>query len=475
MTKHYDFIVIGGGSGGSGAARRASGWYGAKTVLIENGLSGGTCVNVGCVPKKMTWNFASISETLKDGVHYGYDIPKYTPFNFAEFKSKRHANIKNLNNAYERNWKRENIELVRGNATFKSENELEVELQDGGKANYTAPHILIATGGHPTKPEGIKGAEYGITSDEFFDIEELPKKIAFVGAGYIAVELAGVMNAIGVETHMFIRGERFLRNFDPMIQETLTKRYEDAGVKIHRNHKGFKEVVSLKDGKGNEKLLKLIGNDGATIEVNELLWAIGRAAETETLNPAKVGVKKTSKGHVEVDSYQNTSVNGIYALGDVTGQAELTPVAIAAGRALSNRLFGTNHPAGGPYLANAKLDYANIPTVVFSHPEVGTIGLTEPQAISKYGKEAVKIYHTRFAAMFYDFHPAEEKNLQPTEYKIVCQGPEEKIVGLHILGLGSSEMMQGFGVAVKMGARKRDFDACVAIHPTSAEEIVTMK
>lgn len=278
-----------------------------------------------CVPKKMTWNFASISETLKDGVHYGYDIPQDTPFNFADFKKRRDANIRNLNNAYERNWERENIELVRGNANFKSEKEIEVELQDGGKATYTAPRILIATGGHPIKPEGIKGAEYGITSDGFFDIEELPEKIAFVGAGYIAVELAGVMNAIGIETHMFIRGERFLRNFDPMIQDTLTKRYEDAGVKIHKNHKGFKEVVSLKDGRGKGKLLKLIGNDGATIEVNELLWAIGRAPEIETLNPAKVGVKQTSKGHIEVDAYQNTSVDGIYALGDVTGQAELTP------------------------------------------------------------------------------------------------------------------------------------------------------
>ena len=273
----------------------------------------------------MTWNFASISETLKDGVHYGYDIPSDRPFNFAEFKKKRDANISNLNNAYERNWKRENIALVRGNATFQSEKAIEVELQDGGKATYTAPHILIATGGHPVKPGGIKGAEHGITSDGFFDIEELPRKIALVGAGYIAVELAGVMNAIGIETHMFIRGERFLRNFEPMVQETLTKRYEDAGVKIHKNHKGFKEVISLKDGKGNEKLLNLIGNDGATIEVNELLWAIGRAPEIETLNPAKVGVKLTSKGHIEVDAYQNTSVDGIYALGDVTGQAELTP------------------------------------------------------------------------------------------------------------------------------------------------------
>jgi glutathione reductase (NADPH) len=274
---------------------------------------------------------------------------------------------------------------------------------------------------------------------------------------------------------MFIRGDTFLRTFDPMVQETLTQRYIDAGVIIHKSHTGFKEVVEIREGKGEKKLLKLVGNDGEELEVNELLWAIGRKPEIEKLDLAKVGVKQTSKGHIEVDEYQNTNVDGIYALGDVTGQAELTPVAIAAGRALANRLFGTHHPSGGPHLSNAKLDYNNIPTVVFSHPEVGTIGLTEPGAVAKFGKENVKTYHTRFTSMFYSFSPIEEKKLQPTEYKLVCEGPEEKIVGMHILGAGSSEMMQGFGVAVKMGARKRDFDACVAIHPTSAEELVTMK
>ena len=422
----------------------------------------------------MTWNFASIAEALKDGVHYGYDINPNTPFDFAKFKKARDEKIKGLNAAYERNWNRENIELVQGTATFAGPKEVEVEFLNGGKAVYTASHILIATGGHPTKPEGIPGAEHGTDSDGFFEIEELPKKIAFVGAGYIAVELAGVMNAIGVETHMFIRGETFLRSFDPMVQDTLTKRYEDVGVKIHKNHKGFKEVVSLKSGKGSEKLLKLIGNNGEETEVNELLWAIGRAPELEKLNPAKIGLEQGKRGHIVVDEYQNTNVKGVYALGDVTGQAELTPVAIAAGRALSNRLFGTSHPSGGPHLSTAKLDYSLIPTVVFSHPEVGTTGLTEPQAIEKYGKENTKVYHTKFGAMYYDFHPPEEKKHNPTEYKLVCQGPEERIVGMHILGLGSAEMMQGFGVAVKMGARKRDFDSTVAIHPTSAEELVRL-
>ena len=412
---------------------------------------------------------------LKDGVHYGYEIPKDIKFSFAEFKRKRDENIKGLNAAYERNWNREHIDLVKGTATFKSQQEIEVAIQGGENALYSAPHILIATGGYPVIPQGIPGSDLGITSDGFFEIEELPKKMAFVGAGYIAVELAGVMNAIGVETHMYIRGNTFLRHFDPMVQETLTQRYIDAGVIIHKNHKGFKEVVRIREGKGEEKLLKLISNDGEESEFNELLWAIGRAPEIKKLDPAKIGVKQGPKGHIVVDEYQNTNIDGVYALGDVTGQAELTPVAIAAGRALSNRLFGTHHPSGGPHFATAKLDYSSIPTVVFSHPEVGTIGMTEPAAVSKFGKENIRIYHTKFTPMFYNFHPAEEKKLQPTEYKLICEGPDEKIVGMHILGAGSSEMMQGFGVAVKMGARKRDFDACVAIHPTSAEELVTMK
>lgn len=406
---------------------------------------------------------------LKDGVHYGYDIPQDIKVDFAAFKKKRDEDVKRLNGAYERNWSRENIDLIHGTAVFKDKKTIEVDGND-----YTAPHILIATGGRPVWP-GMPGAEHGISSDGFFDIEKLPKKMAFVGAGYIAVELAGVMNAIGVETHMFIRGETFLRNFDTMVQETMTKRYEDAGVVIHKNAETFKEVICVKEGKPGQKELKIVQKDGTTLEFNELLWAIGRTPEIEKLDPAKIGIKQKPKGHLEVDEYQNTSVEGVYALGDVTGQAELTPVAIAAGRALGDRLFGVNHPKGGQHLASRKMDYTYIPTVVFSHPEVGTIGLTEQQAEKQFGKENLKFYHTAFKAMFYDFHPPEEKKLAPTEYKLICQGPEETIVGMHILGVGSSEMMQGFGVAVKMGAKKRDFDACCAIHPTSAEELVTLK
>ena len=354
-----------------------------------------------CVPKKMTWNFASISEAAAAGKHYGYTYGDGNSFDFKTFVDKRDAQIKMLNGAYESNWAKEGIDLIKGTATFMGEHEMEIKPKDGGEAfRITAPHICIATGSYPTKPENIKGSHYGITSDEYFLIKHLPKKMVFCGAGYIAVELAGVMNAIGVETHLFIRGNTFLRKFDPMVQETMTKHYEEIGIHVHRNHPGIKEVIQLNPGSEDgsdprEKKLKMIMNDGSEMETNELLWAIGRGAETRDLGMENINIKTDKTGHIVVDKYQNSSVDGIYALGDVTGQAELTPVAIAAGRQLGNRLFGP------PDLKDSHLDYDRIPSVVFSHPEVGTTGLTEPQAIDKYGEDNIKVYHTKFSAMFY--------------------------------------------------------------------------
>lgn len=271
----------------------------------------------------MTWNFATINETLDIGRHYGYDIPENININYNHFKKLRDASVLRLNGAYEKNWNREGIDLVRGRASFAEPKVIEVEV-DGTKTRYTAPHILIATGGRPNIPK-IKGAEHGITSDGFFELEELPPKIAVVGAGYIAVELAGVMAAVGVETHMYIRGEHFLRKFDPMIQKTMTERYEMCGLHIHKKHEGFKEVELVKDGKGKGKLLKLTGVNGEEVFVNELLWAVGRAPEIEDLRLDIPGVRTNHGGYIAVDEYQNTSADGIYALGDVTGRAELTP------------------------------------------------------------------------------------------------------------------------------------------------------
>jgi len=325
---------------------------------------------------------------------------------------------------------------------------------------------LIAVGGHPTIPDNIPGAEYGINSDGFFEIERLPKKVALIGAGYIAVEFAGMFNALGTETHLFIRHDSFLRSFDPMVQEAIVKEYERLGVKIHKNSTQDKVEKDEKTGKLTLHY-KDSNGEGKLEDVDDLIWAIGRSPEVEGLGLEKAGVKQNDKGQIIVDEYQNTSVDNIFALGDVCGKAELTPVAIAAGRKLGDRLFG------GPQFKESKLDYSNIPSVVFAHPEVGTIGLTEPEAVEKFGKENIKIYKTSFTAMYYSMMEAEDKG--PTSYKIVCAGPEEKVVGLHILGLGSGEMLQGFGVAIKMGATKKDFDSVVAIHPTSAEELVTLK
>jgi glutathione reductase (NADPH) len=392
-------------------------------------------------------------------------VKETAPFDWTSFKNKRDAYIKRLNGIYERNLANDKVEYVHGWAKLLSRNEVEVTLDDGTKATINAKKILVAVGGNPTIPPSIPGSELGVNSDGFFDIETLPKKVAVVGAGYIGVEFAGMFNALGVETHLFIRHDTFLRNFDPMVQETVTKEYERLGVHLH------KQSSQSKVEKGPDGKLSLHYKDkdgeGVLEDVDHLIWAIGRTPATKAIGLEEAGVEVNEKGYIKVDEYQNSSVENIYALGDVTGQVELTPVAIAAGRKLAARLYGPEE------FRTAKLNYENIPSVVFAHPEVGSIGLTEPQAVEKYGRENLTIYKTSFTAMYYAMMDPEQKG--PTSYKLICAGPEEKVVGLHILGLGSGEMLQGFGVAVKMGATKADFDSVVAIHPTSAEELVTLK
>ncbi|KAG4029262.1 hypothetical protein MFRU_016g00200 [Monilinia fructicola] len=465
IAKECDFLVIGGGSGGLATARKASGVYGVKTIAVESKRLGGTCVNVGCVPKKVTFNAAAIAEAIHDSKAYGFSVETTAPFDWSYFKNKRDAYIKRLNGIYERNLSNDKVEYIHGRASLTGKNEAEITLDDGTKQTIKAKKILLAVGGHPTIPKDIEGAEHGLTSDGFFDIEKQPKKVALVGAGYIAVEFAGMFNALGTETHLFIRHDKFLRSFDPMVQEAITNEYERLGVKLHKNSPKFSKVEK---NETTGKLTIHYGDGSGTLEdVDELIWAIGRSPEVEGLGLEKAGVKQNERGQIIADEYQNTNVESIFSLGDVVGKVELTPVAIAAGRKLADRLFG------GPQFKDSKLDYDNVPSVVFSHPEVGSIGLTEPEAIERYGKENIKTYNTSFTAMYYSMMEPEDKG--PTKYKLVVKGPEEKVVGLHILGLGSGEMLQGFGVAIKMGATKKDFDSCVAIHPTSAEELVTLK
>lgn len=464
IRKETDYLVLGGGSGGLASARRASGMYGAKVIAIEGERLGGTCVNVGCVPKKVTWNAASIRETLHDAKAYGFNFKEVAPFDWPTFKHKRDAFVKRLNGIYERNLHNDKVEYIHGHAVIKSKDEVEVTLDDGTKQSIGFKKLLIAVGGHPSKPPtNIPGAELGTNSDGFFEIEEQPKKVALIGAGYIAVEFAGMFHALGTETHLFIRYDTFLRTFDPMIQERVVAEYERQGIHIHKCSSQSK-VEDL--GNGWKRLYYKDKNGEGTLDVDALIWAIGRTPETEGLGLEKLGVELDKKGHITVDNYQNTNVENVYALGDVCNKGfELTPVAIAAGRRLSDRIFGGQK--------DSRLVYENIPSVVFAHPEVGSIGMTEPQAREKFG-DSVKVYQTDFTDMYYAMMDTQEEK-GPTAYKIICEGPNERVVGLHILGQGSSEILQGFGVAVKMGATKKDLDSCVAIHPTSAEELVTLK
>nr|WP_024966446.1 glutathione-disulfide reductase [Pantoea sp. IMH] len=450
MTKHYDYLAIGGGSGGIASINRAA-MYGQKCALIEAKELGGTCVNVGCVPKKVMWHAAQIAEAIHMyGPDYGFDTT-VNNFDWSTLVKNRTAYIDRIHNSYDNVLGKNNVDVIKGYARFVDAHTVEV---NGEK--ITADHILIATGGRPSQPS-IPGAEYGINSDGFFELDALPKRTAVVGAGYIAVEIAGVVNALGSETHLFVRQHAPLRTFDPLIVETLVEVMNNEGPMLH-THSVPKAVVKNADGS-----LTLQLENGKEHTVDCLVWAIGRQPETDNLNLAVTGVQLNEKGYISVDKFQNTNVAGIYAVGDNTGAVELTPVAVAAGRRLSERLFN-NKP-------NEHLDYSNVPTVVFSHPPIGTVGLSEPEALEKYGTDEVKVYKSAFTAMY----TAVTQHRQPCRMKLVCVGEDEKIVGIHGIGYGMDEMLQGFAVALKMGATKRDFDNTVAIHPTGAEEFVTMR
>ena len=447
--KHYDYIAIGGGSGGIASVNRAA-TYGKRCALIEAKEIGGTCVNVGCVPKKVMWHAAQIAEYIhRYSSDYGFVTA--SRFDWAALVKNRAAYIDRIHAAYETGLDKNKVDVIEGFARFVDARTIEV-----GSERMTADHILIATGCRPSRPD-IPGAEHGLDSDGFFALSQLPRRTAVVGAGYIAVELAGVLNALGSQTHLFVRKQAPLRLFDPLLSRTLVDVMQAEGPTLHTN---AVPAGVLKNADGS---LTLQFDNGASHTTDCIVWAIGREPTTAELGLEAADIAINEAGYVMVDKYQNTSASGIYAVGDVTGAIDLTPVAVAAGRRLSERLFN-NKP--GEYL-----DYENIPTVVFSHPPIGTVGLTEPEARTKFGDAAVKVYQSAFTAMF----TAVTQHRQPARMKLVCVGPEEKIVGIHGIGYGMDEMLQGFAVALKMGATKRDFDNTVAIHPTAAEEFVTMR
>ncbi len=449
MEKEVDLFVIGGGSGGLAAAQRAA-EYGARVSVAERGRLGGTCVNVGCVPKKVMWNAASLAHAFGDAPDYGFRLPAAPAHDWAALKARRDAYVERLNAIYARNLERRNIELVAAEARLADRHTV-----IAGEQRYRAGHIIIATGGRPRIPE-LPGASLGISSDGFFELETLPRRVAVAGAGYIAIELAGMLQALGAEVELFFRYDSVLRSFDPMIQAAVLEALAETGIRLHPRT----PVPRLEREQDGIHLRTAAGTHHGPFDC--FLWAVGREPLSHGLGLEAVGVALDEQGFIVTDEYQQTKVPGIYAIGDVTGRAALTPVAIAAGRRLADRVFGAQ--------AGRHLEYRNIPSVVFSHPPIGSCGLTESEARDQYGA-AVRVYQSSFVPLYYGV-----TNHKPKSHmKLVTVGDEERIVGLHVIGPGADEMLQGFAVAMRMGACKRDFDDTVAIHPTSAEELVTMR
>lgn len=448
MSEIVDLVVVGGGSGGIATARRAA-EYGARVVLVEGGRLGGTCVNVGCVPKKLMWNAAELAGALQDAPGYGFDVTVGS-HDWGTLKARRDAYITRLNGIYEANLAKSRVEVVRGWARLVDAHEVEV---DGRRIR--AARVVLATGGRPRRPP-VPGAELGIDSDGFFELQQLPRRVTLVGAGYVSIEFAGVLATLGSEVTVVWRGGTLLRDFDPMLCLAAHEGLTAAGVKLVPG--AVPKSLSANAGGGTDVHL----DSGESITAQDaVIWAVGREPATTFIDPS-LPIDRDIGGYIEVDEFQQTSIQDVFAIGDLTGKSGLTPVAIAAGRRLADRIWGGK--------AGRKLDYDNIPTVVFGHPPLGTVGLSEPQARQLHG-DAVKCYATAFVPLYHALTEAKHK----TRMKLVTVGPEERVVGVHLAGRGVDEMLQGFAVAVRMGATKRDFDDTVAIHPTAAEELVTMR
>ena len=449
MSKqHFDIIAIGGGSGGLAVAEKAA-QFGRKVAVIEGYRMGGTCVNNGCVPKKVMWYAANLAHAVDDANAFGIPATRGNT-EWARLVEAREQYISNINNYWDGYVDESGIARIQGYARFVDQSTIEV---DG--IQYSADHIVVATGGQPIVPP-VPGAELGITSDGFFGLESQPGKVAVIGGGYIGVELSGVLRALGSEVTIVALEDRIMERFDPMISNVLESEMRNQGIDVRTSF----EVAALSEsGSG----IRVHDKAGQIIEgFDTVIWAVGRRANTRNLNLESAGVEVHPNGMVPVDEYENTNVPGIYAIGDITGKAALTPVAIAAGRRLAERLFDGK--------AESKVDYENIPTVVFSHPPIGTVGMTEAEARMEYADD-VTVYMSDFTPMRY----ALSEHGSTTAMKLICAGSDEKVVGIHVIGDGADEMLQGFAVALKMGARKADFDRTIAIHPSSAEELVTMK
>ena len=447
--REFDIVAIGGGSGGIAAMNRAA-EYGAKTAVVEGNKLGGTCVNVGCVPKKIMWYASHIAEALSSYSNdYGFHVNENT-FDFSTLRKNREAYIDRARASYGNMFAKREVTVIEGYARFIDAHTIEVN----GEL-IRSKRFVIATGAKAIVPD-IPGSELGEVSDDVFAWEVLPASVAIIGAGYIAVELAGVLHTLGVKTDLFIRQQTPLRQFEPLIIDVLVEEMQKKQLPLH-THKVATKLTKVANG------IQIQFEDGSSFVAEKVIFATGRRANTDDLNLEKAGVMTNAKGQIMVNEYQQTTVENIFAIGDVTPAPELTPVAIKAGRMLAERLFN-NKP-------NAKVDYSLVPTVVFSHPVIGTVGLTVKQAIEKYGQQNVHIYTSTFASMY----SAVTSHRETSKFVLVTAGMEERVVGLHGIGYGVDEMIQGFAVAMKMGATKQDFDDTIAIHPTGSEEFVTMR
>ena len=447
MTQSWDLIVIGGGSGGLACAQRSA-RHGARVAIAEPGHLGGTCVNVGCVPKKIMYHAADVAHALVDAADYGFTLDAVR-HDFAALKLRRDAYVEKLRGIYLENVERSGAKLLRAPARFAGPGQVEI----GGEI-HAARHVVVATGGTPVVPD-LPGAALGITSYGFFALDELPGSVAIVGSGYVAAELGGVFAALGSRVTLFARHARVLRSFDEMLSTRLMAAMHADGIGILTDV----QVAALESGGA---ALRVSLADGRALGPFDcVMWAIGRRPLTAGLGLESAGVALGPGGEIATDLKQDTNVTGLHAIGDVTGRSELTPVAIAAGRRLADRLFG-----GEP---DRHLDYRLIPTVVFSHPPVGTVGLTEAEARAAHGDD-VEVFRHDFMPLYHGITARRRR----AEVKLVTVGRERRVVGLHAIGMGADELLQGFAVALRLGATKRDFDDTVAIHPTSAEELVTL-
>lgn len=444
--RDFDLFVIGAGSGGVRASR-FSAQKGARVAVAEDLYLGGTCVNVGCVPKKLFVYASHFRDDMHDATAgYGWSLGEAS-FDWPTLRDNKTKEIERLNGIYEGLLRDAGVTHVSGRATIVDANTVEVEGQ-----SYTTENILVATGGWPTVPE-IPGSELASTSNDLFSLDKLPKKAIVVGGGYIAVEFACIFDGLGVDVTQLYRGPLFLRGFDGDVREHLAEQVLGRGVDLR-----FETNVTAIETNGAG--IRATLTDGSTLDADLILYATGRHPNVANLGLEEVGVEMESDGSIRVDDYSRTNVPSIWAIGDVTNRINLTPVAIHEGVCLSDTLFGGNPRSP---------DHENVPAAVFSQPPVGTVGLTEEQAREKYA--AIDVYKSVFRALKQTLTGGEEKTLM----KLIVDRESDRVIGLHMVGPEAGEILQGFAVAIKAGATKADFDATIGIHPTSAEEFVTMR